>query len=386
MKSEKQERIELLKKQILLKRNEVDEFNAMQMALKLIINSEYGAMANQYFVMYNPYVANAITAMGRELIQYMEVENKRYWYTEWHLDKELHNVLKINDVKPLKENIDHVSIYSDTDSHFVSFEPAMKSCDWTGDPETFVHLINDNRLAGFFKKSLDSYAAKNNVENIQDFELERICESIIYLEKKRYVQNVVYEDGFKYNRLSYIYPKGVELVKSSTPAFVRTTLLELMKYLLDTQHNINIMELSKKIRDIKRQFEMTNVEDISSTSSLSDYDKWILNDQTKLEYKSGTPAHVKAAAFHNLLLNQNTELKSKYNMLKAGNKIKFYPCKDSRNDVFAFARGMYPKEFAPKMDIDVQFEKTVINTVNMFVESLKMPSLNKRLTFSHSLF
>jgi hypothetical protein len=95
---------------------------------------------------------------------------------------------------------------------------------------------------------------------------------------------------------------------------------------------------------------------------------------------------VKAAAFHNYLLNQNGTLKSRYNLLKAGNKIKFYYCKHSTNDVFAFSRGMYPKEFAPPVDIDTQFEKTVLNTVNMFTEALGLPLLNARLTFSHSIF
>jgi len=383
---EKKARIEELKNQIAIKKAEVDEFNAMQMALKLMINSEYGAMANKHFVMYNPVVANAITAMGREIIQHMADENEKYWYEHWHLDYELHAVLGVQGVKKLIKGKDHVSIYCDTDSLFVSFDPGMKSCNWQGDQEKFVFLVNDNRLAKFFQNSLDKYASRYGVKNIQDFELERIAESIIFLEKKRYVQNVVYEDGVKHNRLSYIYPKGVELVKSSTPPFVREKLLELMKYLLDTQNNVNIAELNKKIRDIKNQFKLTDVEEIASTSSLSDYNKWINDDQSRFDYKSGTPFHVKAAAFHNYLLNQNPTLKSKYNMLKAGNKIKYYYCKHSTNDVFAFSRGMFPKEFAPQVDIDAQFERTVLNIVNMFTDALGLPLLNTRLTFSHSIF
>lgn len=385
--AEKKARIEEIKNLMFKKKQEVDEFNAMQMALKLMINSEYGAMANKHFVMYNPVVANAITAMGRDIIQYMALENEKYWYEHWHVDYELHAALGLTEpVKKLEPGKNPVSIYCDTDSLFVSFDEGMKSCKWTGDPEKFVFAVNNNRLAKYFQHSLDKYAARNKVENIQDFELERIAESIIFLEKKRYVQNVVFEDGVKHNRLSYIYPKGVELVKSSTPPFVREKLLELMKYLLDTQHNINIAELNKKIRDIKNQFKLTDVEEIASTSSLSDYNKWINDDQSKFDFKSGTPFHVKAAAFHNYLLNQHPNLKSRYNVLKAGNKIKFYYCKHATNDVFAFSRGMYPREFAPPVDIDAQFEKTVLNTVNMFTEALGLPLLNARLTFSHSIF
>lgn len=385
--AEKKAKIVELESQITEKKRQVDEYNAMQMALKLMINSEYGAMANRYFVMYNPMVANAITAMGREIIVYMAEENEKYWYTQWHLDTELHEKLGLQKApRKLIKETEPVSIYCDTDSLFVSFQPGMISCGWENEPEKFVFGVNENRLSGFFQKSLDAYAARYGVENIQDFELERISESIIFLEKKRYVQNVVYEDGVNYNRLSYIYPKGVELIQSSTPPFVREKLLELMTYILDTKHNLSISELNKKIRDIKNQFKLTDVEDIANTSSLSDYSKWIIDDQSKFEYQSGTPFHVKAAAFHNYLLNQNGTLKNRYNLLKAGNKIKYYYCKDGRNNVFAFSRGMFPREFAPPVDIDAQFEKTVLNTVNMFTEALGLPLLNSRLTFSHSIF
>ena len=73
-------------------------------------------------------------------------------------------------------------------------------------------------------------------------------------------------------------------------------------------------------------------------------------------------------------------------MLKSGNKLKYYYCTDQRNNVFAFARGSYPKEFAPEIDIDLQFEKTVLQIVNMFTEALGLPHLNSRLTFRLSIF
>lgn len=385
--SEKTERIEELKKLISEKKREVDSFNAMQLALKLMINSEYGAIANRHYVMYNPAVANAITGMGRHIIQHMSGANQKYWYKKWHLDKELHDILKIEGpVRPINAEKEPVSIYIDTDSLFVSFFPGMQSCNWKGKPEDFIFTVNKHRLASYFNDVLDEYAKSFGVTNIQDFELERISESIIFLEKKRYVQNVIFEDGVPYNRLSYIYPKGVEMIKSSTPLFVREKLMDLMKYMLDTQKDMSISELNKKIRDIKNQFKLADIETIASTSSLSDYDKWIINDQSTFEYRSGTPAHVKAAAFHNYLLNQNPTLKSKYNLIKAGNKIKLYPCKDQRNDAFAFSRGMFPKEFAPVVDIDAQFEKTVLTIVNMFTDALGMPQLNARLTWNSSIF
>ena len=53
---------------------------AMQLALKTVLNATYGAFANKYFVLSNAKIANAITAMGRDLIRYMIVCTEDYFY------------------------------------------------------------------------------------------------------------------------------------------------------------------------------------------------------------------------------------------------------------------------------------------------------------------
>jgi len=383
---ETKNKIAELEKRINDAQRDADRYKAMQLALKLVINGEYGAMANSHFVFSNPQIANAITSMGREIINYMDKVNEYYWYNMWHVDYELHKALQIEKPRKLDKEKEPVSIYIDTDSLFVGFQPGMDSCNWNREPLEFVELVNKHRLSDYFKEKLDEYAHKYGVENIQDFELERIDESVLFLEKKRYVQNIVYEDGYYYNRLEYIYAKGVELVKSSTPLFVREKLTELMKYILDTRHELSISELNKKVREIKQQFIMADIEDISSTSSVNNYDKWCIDDQVEFKYALGTPFHIKAAIFHNYLLNQNSKYKKKYNLLTSGQKIKYYYCKDRRNNVFAYSRGLFPKEFAPEIDVDEQFERTVLNIVNMFIEALGLPRLNSRLTFNLSLF
>lgn len=67
----------------------------MQLALKLVINGTYGAFAHPKFVLSNSHIANAITAMGRDVIQYMLEKIEQYFYEEWHLDVESHNKLGI---------------------------------------------------------------------------------------------------------------------------------------------------------------------------------------------------------------------------------------------------------------------------------------------------
>lgn len=89
----KLERYFFLQKKISEKKSEYDYNKAMQLALKLVLNGTYGAFANKYFVLSNEKIANAITAMGRNVIQYMLENIENYFYNEWHLDKKTHDLI-----------------------------------------------------------------------------------------------------------------------------------------------------------------------------------------------------------------------------------------------------------------------------------------------------
>jgi DNA polymerase elongation subunit (family B) len=90
---EKREKIAELKKKIDTTQADYDRAKAMQLALKLVINGTYGAFAHPKFVLSNSHIANAITAMGRDVIQYMLKMIENYFYNEWHLDINAHEKL-----------------------------------------------------------------------------------------------------------------------------------------------------------------------------------------------------------------------------------------------------------------------------------------------------
>lgn len=92
---EKREKIAELKKKIEETQADYDRAKAMQLALKLVINGTYGAFAHPKFVLSNSHIANAITAMGRDVIQYMLKKIEKYFYKEWHLDIEAHKRLGV---------------------------------------------------------------------------------------------------------------------------------------------------------------------------------------------------------------------------------------------------------------------------------------------------
>jgi len=259
---------------------------------------------------------------------------------------------------------------------------------WNWDNELdFIHGIDAFRYGGYFKKCLEDYAGSYGVKNREDFELERISESIINIAKKKYIQHIVYEDGIPYDRLTYIFPKGVELVRSSTPAFAREKIVEIVKYLFAHPDDFNIKDLLKLVKNLRKEFELADIDDISMQSSCSNYETKVLEDKERLEFVSGAHFAVKSAAYYNYLLNQNKSLQSKYENIKSGTKIKYYYCKNKKtNDMFAFIRGSYPIEFAPEIDYDEQFMKSILSPINSIIQPLGMPEITKRLSVVLDIF
>jgi len=265
------------------------------------------------------------------------------------------------------------------------------TCDvqWNWSREVdYIHGMDHFRYSGYFKQCLEDYAATFGVENKEDFELERISESIISLAKKKYIQHVSFEDGIPYDRLTYLFPKGVELVRSSTPLFAREKIINIVKYLFENSNTFNIKDLLKLIKGLRKEFELANIDDIAMQSSCSNYNVKVIDDKNlPLQFVNGAHFAVKASAYHNYLLHQNKELQTKYEFVKSGTKIKYYYCKNTKNgDIFAYIRGSYPIEIGPEIDYDKQFAKSILSPINSIIEPLGMPEITERLSVVMNIF
>ena len=252
----------------------------------------------------------------------------------------------------------------------------------------YIHGMDHFRYGGYFKQCLEDYAAGFGVENKEDFELERISESIISLAKKKYIQHVSFEDGIPYERLTYLFPKGVELVRSSTPLFAREKIINIVKYLFEHSNTFNIKDLLKLIKGLRKEFELADIDDIAMQSSCSNYQTKIIDDKNlPLQFVNGAHFAVKASAYHNYMLHQNKALQNKYEFIKSGTKIKYYYCKNTNNgDIFAYIRGSYPIEIAPAIDYDIQFAKCILSPINKIIEPLGMPEITERLSVVMNIF
>jgi len=358
-----------------------------EQAIKIFINSIYGALASIWFVGYNTKIAESVTLQGQDMIKYTIKILNRYFLEFWHKDKKLHKKLGIK--QKVNKVLNNVVIYGDTDSTYITFGEVLKSCNWKEEPIEFINKIYEYRLKEYLEKAFEKYAEKYNTENLQVLELEKISKSSIILAKKKYVLDLVWKDpGIYYKPQSKIISKGVEIVQSSTPNFARKKLNELLKYIFKEGKNLNMKEFVKKLTKIKDEFKYSNIEEISKTTSITNYQKYISQDQKKLVIQSSCPIHVRAAGVYNFLLN-NSKFKRKYQLIKAGDKIRWYFAKDNNKinqDVFAYQPGSFPYEFAPDVDYDKQFSKTIIEPLNRFITAIGFNSIPSNLITTMSLF
>lgn len=274
-------------------------------------------------------------------------------------------------------------------SLYISFDPLMKSAGYEGDQLKFILHMNGLFIKFLFREMLEEYAKSYDVKNLHEFELETINKSALHIQKKHYINNVVWEDGVFYEDLSHFYPKGVEIIKSSTPLFVRENIWGFIKYLFNNPGNVNIREILKIMKNLKKEFMLANIEDISMTTSCSNYEQKILDDQGTIDFVKGSHFSIKAAALHNYLLNKNPEYKTKIDLVRGG-KIKYYFCKHDMGERFGYMRSFHPTEITTKegveVDYDEQFAKTFLSITNRFIEPIGLPVINKRLSVLNSIF
>jgi DNA polymerase elongation subunit (family B) len=212
------------------------------------------------------------------------------------------------------------------------------------------------------------YNRFNCKENRITMSREAIADVGIALAKKRYILHVLDNEGVVYSK-----PKlkimGLEAVKSSTPAAVRTMLKDIIITILTKSE----AETQTEIANYRKQFNELPPEAVSSPRGVSDIDKWVDGSG----YKKGTPIHVRGAINYNQLVYR-LNLKGKYEPIANGNKIKFAYMKTPnplRENVIAFPDKL-PIEFGLHryIDYELQFEKTFLSSIEMILAAVNWSS------------
>ena len=374
--------IEELETEIARLQDVADEKYNLEQSIKIFINSIYGALASPYFVGYNIYAAEAVTLQGQHIIHYTNKILEHYFHKLWHTDTETHEKLGVTNVRPIKEDL---VVYNDTDSTYLTFKPVLDSCDFQGTEVDFILNLRNEKLDSYLSERFEEYAKGFNTDNLQNLEMEMISYSALMLQKKKYILNIAWKDpGIKYKNGEKIKPVGIEIIQSSTPKFCRTVLMNVIDLIFEKGKSLQYSTVINKLREYKKEFTLQQPDDIALGKSIGDYEKYIIEDKRNLVMAPKCPINVRAASVHNHAL-LNSKYKTKYNLLKTGDKIKYYYAKGESN-VFAFAPGNYPIEFAAEIDYDMQFEKTIIEPLNRYLSAIGFNPIAGQLIYATSLF
>ena len=295
-------------------------------------------------------------------------------------------------------------------SAYITLQPLIDACYIPDDQQLEFDLaFYEEILESYMDDKFDNYAERYHCKNnFEKFELEKISRTIIMLAKKNYMCDVEWIDsGARFEPLEHITYTGFDVVKGTTTDYCREEMKTFVNYvmgILNTGRKPTLSEIVSKLKEIKKRFVMQNPNDISITKGISNYENFVKNDKTpEIEYfqfktnvdKNGNeyltneklpiPIHVRAAAvYNNILFNKGKKYKSKYSLLKSGEKVRFYYT--GEDTVFGFVPDSFPIEFAPAIDIDIQFEKMLLSPLNRIVVAMGYFEIPPTLTYTKSLF
>jgi DNA polymerase elongation subunit (family B) len=331
---------------------EISRCHNIQWAKKIALNSAYGAIGNQYFRYYDVRQATAITSSGQFVIRFIEKNVNEY----------MNKILKTHD------KVDYI-VASDTDSIYLTLDKLVQAtCKDKSKADTlkFLNKVVNSRIEPFIDKCFNDLAEYTNaIKQKMVMKREVIADKGIWTAKKRYMLNVLDEEGITFDE-----PKlkimGIEAVKSSTPEVCRGKIKEAIKLIMTKGED----ELQAFVAEFKKEFYQMTAEQISFPRSCNNLKKYKHSSNIFIK---GTPIHVKGALIYNEQLKR-FKLHRKYPLIQEGDKIKFLKLKEAnpfKFDVISYVTKL-PSEFTLQeyIDYDIMFQKTFLDPMSFILNSI----------------
>lgn len=332
-------------------KNDIAKYHNFQMARKIQLNSLFGAIGNKWFRYFDERIAESITLTGQLIIR----------DTAKVIDEFMNKFLGTEG--------EVYSFYTDTDSCYLTLDNMVEKHlkdKSHGEIITVLDNFVEDKLVPAINGRMSELGDYMNVFDKKiDFKREAIADTGIWVAKKRYAMNVWDNEGVLYKE-----PKlkvmGLEIVRSSTPAPVRSWLKEAVALCLVADEK----ELQTYVEETWQKFKIMEPELIAFPRGCNNLAKYLSRETV---YTKGTPMHVRGALVYNHLC-KTQKIENKYQLIQDGDKIKYLYLKEPnhiRENCVAM-NGLMPKEFDLHryIDYDTQFQKAFLDPLNTIVESL----------------
>jgi len=341
--------------------NQIAAKNTLQMALKILMNSEYGAMANQYFRYFDLKNAEAVTSSGQLAI---------LWVAK-HLNIFLNRIV-------MTEDVDYI-IAIDTDSVYLNLETLV---------DVFIKGEHDTDrivdiLDGWAKKILEpeidriysNLAIYTNAHK-QKMVMARevIADTGFWTGKKRYALNVHDSEGVRFTE-PHAKIMGLECVRSSTPEIVRGMIKDCIEIILRDDENV----FQQYIVNAEKIFYNSEYDIITFPRGVNNIEKWNDNGMPR----KSCPIHVRGAIVYNKFIDDNNLVEAE--RIYSGDKIKF--CYLKTPNIFKSPVISYPPGLPEEVHIEIeqyidygkQWEGTFYKPIKMYADNVEWET-EKRYT------
>ena len=316
---------------------------------KIFLNSLYGVLGLPIFRFYDVDNALAVTATGQDVIKTSaRVINMEY-----------------NELLGTKD--EDYCIYIDTDSLYFSVVPFGGGKDKTIEMARAAAL----KLNKFYDRMAKQLFFISNKHRFV-INGETIASAAFWVTKKRYAMKQVYDLKTDMD-VDKITIKGLDVVRSSFPTAFRRFMKEVLVDILD---DVPKEELDAKILAFYNSLPQIPITDVARNTAVKNISKYSVTDQRLGEYVLKTPAHVKAALTHNLLLKE-WNIHRMYTPITNGVKIKWVYLKTNPYRVVSVA--FFGDTDAPQIsklveefiDYDKLFEKEFAHKLQDFYRALR---------------
>jgi DNA polymerase elongation subunit (family B) len=284
------ERIAIKKQMKTASKEEYAKLDNKQYTLKIFLNSIFGCCASNFFRYFDIRVGEAITWQGqvstRGAVAYL---TKKYPLIVWD--------------------------YGDTDSLFLNLSNVLEDrfkgkLPPTRETVEFILKLQEKVIEPCIKEFFAKLKSTFNMFEMSiEMETEGIAAAALFVEKKKYCLSYVYADDKWCVEEPKMKIKGIEVVRTSTPAVVRTKLKDALQMIFNKKTNKDLIEYSEQF---EKEFFRLPFEEVASPSGVN------IGDYT-LQSKS-LPIAVRAALLYNKAL---VDYGLNYDPIRKTDKIRY---------------------------------------------------------------
>lgn len=356
----------------------------LQYALKILINSAYGAISSSKNPIGDTDLANAITTAGSTSIKYVNVLARKFVKMKNPdiSDKDLEAVVVFNDTDSCCIRLDKCGVTLCKDGKVTEEGYALvQECDDFIDKEFqqwFLNTTNSNKCTVYFKR-------------------EKICDAGVFLKrkdknieaKKNYILHILDNEGVKKPSFKYT---GVKFARSTLTQTLKDAAKSVVEYMILSQDEL---ETEKFIRSLYERFCNMPLDEISTIQRCNNMTKYIsgfnyhdTNRIGSLKWPKGTPGHIRAATNFNIIL-EKLGLEH-YEKVKSGDMCKIVYVHTNNKfgvDKIGFL-DVWPPEFNDYFQIDHEttFVKTVFDELRRIYNSVGWEPFQPHSGYENSMW